>query len=347
MIQLLDHVLQRLVVHELVLDHHRDDRVSLARPAGVGQGLGQLPADAVPILEDRCDLGPVPPGRVGVDADRVDAALEEPVEVRPEGRAAQVVPGEGGQVAEVEDERMAQGDRLLPPRLLGEETEQAVGSSPRRLEVLEGHERLRSADAKRQAGSVIHRSRARPVPRETACERLARVLARELGPDLLALGERHRDVRRGHARPHGSQGAQAHLDPLPIGVVEGAVLEVRGVEGRAEAGVQDPQDVEVELGGDAGGVVVGRVEALLVLDEVDADEEGVPGHEREGGRAKERRQAVRVQVAHGAREEEQEAAASGAQRPEVVLEVAGDPARRRPPGSPRAAGPPTRAGRAR
>ena len=57
------------------------------------------------------------------------------------------------------------------------------------------------------------------------------------------------------------------------------MLEVVGVEVGAEPLVQDAQDVEVELGGDAGRVVVGGVEPGRVLDQVDPDQEAVAGGE--------------------------------------------------------------------
>ena len=50
----------------------------------------------------------------------------------------------------------------------------------------------------------------------------------------------------------------------------------------AELPVDDGEDVPVELGGHAGGVVVGGEQALLVLDEVDAEEQPLPGVERVG-----------------------------------------------------------------
>ncbi len=66
----------------------------------------------------------------------IDAAREQLVEFAVEGGPAQqlvahVVPREGGQVAEIEDERMAQGDRLGQPGARREDLEDAVRPGPR------------------------------------------------------------------------------------------------------------------------------------------------------------------------------------------------------------------------
>ena len=75
-------------------------------------------------------------------------------------------------------------------------------------------------------------------------------------------------------------GPQAHLDPLGVGVEARDVLERVRVEVGVELAVEHAQHVAVELGGHAGGVVVGGDEAVDVLDQVGAEEEGVAGRER-------------------------------------------------------------------
>ena len=84
----------------------------------------------------RSRSGHAGPRRVGVDADRsrcrARRACRAPAEGgRAEDAAPEVVPGEGGQVAEVEQERLAQRDRLLQPGLVGEDAEQAGPSAAR------------------------------------------------------------------------------------------------------------------------------------------------------------------------------------------------------------------------
>ena len=54
--------------------------------------------------------------------------------------------------------------------------------------------------------------------------------------------------------------AQAHLDPLALAVEERDVLEGVDVEVGVELAVEHVQDVEVELRGDAGAVVVGGLD---------------------------------------------------------------------------------------
>ena len=166
---------------------------------------------------------------------------------------------------------------------------------------------------------MIQRSSARPLPASRAREGLARVLAGQLGADLLALGERQLEAGARARGPLGAARAQAHLDPLPLAVVEGAVLEGLGVEVGAEPVVQHAQDVAVELGRDARRVVVGGVEARRVLHEVDADQEARRrGASTRGRAAEERGQLVGVQVADRAGEEQQQPSAARAERLEVV-----------------------------
>ena len=74
--------------------------------------------------------------------------------------------------------------------------------------------------------------------------------------------------------------AQADVHPGLLLVVAGDVLELVGVEVGAELAVEDGEDVLVELGGDAGGVVVGGLEPGGVLDQVGAEQEPVLGAEQ-------------------------------------------------------------------
>ena len=59
----------------------------------------------------------------------------------------------------------------------------------------------------------------------------------------------------------GGERAQADVHPLLAGVIAGDVLEGVEVEVGGELAVEDREDVLVELGGDAGGVVVGGLQA--------------------------------------------------------------------------------------
>ena len=246
-----------------------------------------------------------------VHVDGVDAALEEEVEVGleggpPEDAAADLVPGEGGKVPEVEEQRLAQRDRLLDPGLVGQEREEPVGAPPGRTQGVEGHARLRRTDANRPSSSVIHRSRASGVPARRA-ENDSRVYLQDSSVRISSPAARaSSSVGPGDPCPHRAAGAEAHLDPLPPRVVEGHVLEARGVEVRAEALVDDAEDIQVELRSDPGRVVVGRVEPRGVLHEVHPDQEPVAGGQDGGGGAEEGRQLVRVQVADGTGQEEEQ-----------------------------------------
>jgi hypothetical protein len=71
----------------------------------------------------------------------VDPAVEDLVELRvelwsPEHAPADMVPGEGRQMSEVEDERMAQGDRLLEHRVRGDDGEDSIRPLPHGLKSL-------------------------------------------------------------------------------------------------------------------------------------------------------------------------------------------------------------------
>ena len=323
------------MVHELVLDDHRGDARRLGRERRASERRPEARADAVAVVEDGAALGPLGARRVRVDADRVDAALEEGVEGAGEARlaedtAAEVVPGECREVPEVEEERLPQRDRLLEPRLVGDHAEEPIRPSPRGLEPLEAHRtRLSRAEANRSSGSVIHFSRARPLPASRG-SRDSRVYLHESSVRISSpAGERELDAGGGHTGRDAAPRPQAHLDPLAARLVEGAVLEVGDVEVGAEPRVQDPEDVEVELGGHPRRVVVGRVEPCLVLDEVDAHEEAVAGREDRCGGAEERRQLTGVQVPDRPREEQHQSAAARPERPEVVDEVARDTRDRR------------------
>ena len=102
--------------------------------------------------------------------------------------------------------------------------------------------------------------------------------------------------------------AQPHLDALLVGVPPGDVLERVEVEVGVEFAVHHGEHVLVELRGHARGVVVGPHQAVGVLDQVGAEQQGVtrlqavgqrgeelgarPGGEVADGRAEERRPAA-------------------------------------------------------
>src|ERR1700733_2955933 len=65
---------------------------------------------------------------------------------------------------------------------------------------------------------------------------------------------------RGDVDALGGQGFEVHLDARLGGVPDGFVAEVLDVEVGAEVAVEAGEDVEVEGGGGAGGVVVGGEE---------------------------------------------------------------------------------------
>src|SRR5919205_1268117 len=80
---------------------------------------------------------------------------------------------------------------------------------------------------------------------------------------------------RGDVDVHAPLGAQAHLDPLALAVVERHVVERVDVEVGAQLAVDHAQHVAVELRGDAGAVVVGRFDHGGVLHQIRPQQEVV------------------------------------------------------------------------
>ncbi|MNH04008.1 hypothetical protein D3C79_632840 [compost metagenome] len=132
-----------------MLDAHQDDP-GRALPAD-GQGERHPPdevanqrADFGPITAQFGDLGPVVVGLVQIvpahlvhaDGDHgLDAGIETALD---EARRQQLVDEEGGGVAVVEDEGVAQGDRLVEPGpLIGQAVKQAVVEIEGLTEVVE------------------------------------------------------------------------------------------------------------------------------------------------------------------------------------------------------------------
>ena len=102
------------------------------------------------------------------------------------------------------------------------------------------------------------------------------------------------------------------------------MLPPQRIEVSVQLAVEHPEHVAVELGGDAGRVVVGRDQASRVLDEVGAEQQRVT---REQGRREVVEQTSAIGglvVADRAAEERNEPPAAGGDRAEVVVEVADD-----------------------
>jgi hypothetical protein len=85
-----------------------------------------------------------------------------------------------------------------------------------------------------------------------------------------------------------------------LAVEEGDVVEALGLEVGAELAVDDAQDVAVEGGRDAGGVVVRGLDAARVLDEVDAEQQRAVRPEQAADAAQEPAPGSGPEVADGA-----------------------------------------------
>ena len=155
-------------------------------------------------------------------------------------------------------------------------------------------------------------------------EALTPELGADLGAQLLARGEVDGEPEAADGHLLGRVGAQAHLDPLVVGVPQRHVLEGVVVEVGVEPVVEGEQHVAVEVGRDARRVVVGGHDPLRVLHDVGAEQQAVARLEHPRDGCEEAGALVREQVADGAAEEGHEARPTGRQPVDVVLEVAHD-----------------------
>ena len=178
--------------------------------------------------------------------------------------------------------------------------------------------------AKSPSASVRSSSSSRPAAASSSCTRwrvnLALISVWIISPSATS-------TSRSMARRIGvlvALGPQVHLDPLLVLVPLGHVGEAVGREVAVELAVEDVEDVAVELGGDAGGVVVGGDEAGRVLHEVGAEEEPVARRHLVGELLEELGARGRHEVADGAAEEGDHRRALHRQATEVLLEVADD-----------------------
>src|SRR5262249_37602141 len=72
-----------------------------------------------------------------------------------------------------------------------------------------------------------------------------------------------------------AQAFQVHLDAAALGVENGPMAEGAEVEVSAQHGVEPGQEVEVEAGGDALGVVVGRDQHGGIFQQVKAQKKSI------------------------------------------------------------------------
>ena len=129
-------VAQRLRVHPAVLDR----REQSVRRQLIQHFVNRV-ARALDIAQHRVQVGPV--GRTVLRAlsrQRIDAGLEQPVERRMKRRhvehaTRELVPVEGIEVPDVEDQSMPFSDRPLVQRSRRDQAEQRIGVCPRGLQI--------------------------------------------------------------------------------------------------------------------------------------------------------------------------------------------------------------------
>src|SRR5881628_1968941 len=109
----------------------------------------------------------------------------------------------------------------------------------------------------------------------------------------------------------GGGGEQVHLDPARLPVVEAVMSPGLGGEVAVDGSIHDAENVAIELAGDAGGVVVGRLEDSPVLDEVHPQQEPAVGAQESPHLGEQRAPGGRIEIADRTAEEENEAAPDG------------------------------------
>src|ERR687895_925255 len=90
---------------------------------------------------------------------------------------------------------------------------------------------------------------------------------------------------------------EVHFDPLALAIVKGAMLEGVEIDIGPQLAVDARQQVEVELRGDPGRVVVGGVKDGGVLDEIGADDEHRGGPEQARRLREEPASFLRLEIA--------------------------------------------------
>src|SRR6266550_2910811 len=116
---------------------------------------------------------------------------------------------------------------------------------------------------------------------------------------------------------------EMHFDATALTVVERPMAELVDIEVSRELAIDAREQVEVELRGYACGIVIGGVENVGVLDEVNANDEGRAGAQYAPGVAQERCRILRLEVADGGAREESGACQpyDRARQPERLREV--------------------------
>src|SRR5262249_50327770 len=145
------------------------------------------------------------------------------------------------------------------------------------------------------------------IPTGAARERseaLDAVFVAVLGVDGLAGTEIETLAENAHLLP--AQARKMHLDAAQLAIVKSVMLERARVEVSAELAIDPDQQVAIELRGDPLRVVVGGVERLRVLDEIDADDERRAAAQCGLGAAQESRHFVGLEVADGRSREKPE-----------------------------------------
>src|SRR5580704_7770198 len=128
-------------------------------------------------------------------------------------------------------------------------------------------------------------------------ERLDRVFVAVLGVNGFAGTKLDRRVT--HSDGLSLRAGKMHFDAAAFAVVEGVMLKGIEIEISAKLAIDTREQVEVEFGGDAFGVIVSAVENIRGFDEIDADNEDRTVAKNPRRVAKETRRFMRFKIADG------------------------------------------------
>src|SRR5436190_22848091 len=92
---------------------------------------------------------------------------------------------------------------------------------------------------------------------------------------------------------------EVHLDPVVLGIVEGAMVEGLEIEISVELAIDARQQVEIELCSEAGLVIVSGVKDAHLLHQIDSNDQGSVSSQHPPGVAQECAGFVRLEIADG------------------------------------------------
>src|SRR5580658_470132 len=105
-----------------------------------------------------------------------------------------------------------------------------------------------------------------------------------------------------------------HFNAASFAIEERVVPERLEIDVGVKLAVDARQEIEIEFGGHARGIVVGAAKRVLVLDQVDTDQEQRTGAEHQPDMAEKAKRFIGLEIADGRAGEEADACQAGKMR---------------------------------